>query len=41
MKLIYIEVPKRDIHGPLEKRRGSRYAEQIGSTERGRREPGE
>ena len=41
MKLINIEVPKRDIHGPLEKGRGSRSAEQIGSTGRGGREPGE
>ena len=41
MKLINIEVPKRDILGPLEKERGSRSAEQIGNMGRGGREPGE
>ena len=41
MKLINMEVPKRNIHGPLEKGRGSRSAEQIGNTGRGGRELGE
>ena len=35
MKLINMEVPKRDIHGPLEKGRGSRSTEHIGSPEKG------
>ena len=35
MKIIIMEAPKRDIHGPLEKGRGSRSAEQIGSMEEG------
>ena len=39
MKLINMEVPKRDIHGPLEKGRGSRSAEQIGIMGRGGKEP--
>ena len=41
MKLIIMEAPKRDIHGPLEKGRGSRYAEQIGSMGIGGKEPEE
>ena len=35
MKLIKFEFPNRDIHGPLEKRRGLRSDEQIGSSGRG------
>ena len=41
MKLINMEVPKRDIHGPLEKGRGSRSAEQIVSMRRAGKEPEE
>ena len=40
-KLINKEVPKRDVHGPLEKGRGSRSAEQIGSKGREGRVLGE
>ena len=41
MKLINMEFPKRDIHGPLEKGRNSRSADQIGSTGRGGIETGD
>ena len=40
-KLVNKEDPKRDIHGPLEKGRGSRSTEKIGSMGRGERELGE